>query len=66
VAPDRQAAVERAGAMFEQGPVLGGYTWLEVRLVLLGRKGRPIEEGHDLVQESDIACHFQVVDDCVW
>jgi hypothetical protein len=32
---------------------------------LPGRKSRPIEEGDGLVEESDIACDFKVVDDCV-
>ena len=65
VAPDRQAAVERARAMFEQGPVLCGHPWLEIRLVLPRRESRPVEEGNDLVEESDIAGDFQVVDDRV-
>jgi hypothetical protein len=41
-APDRQAAVERAGAMLEQGPVLCGHVWLEIRFVLPGCEERPV------------------------
>ena len=63
MAPDRQAAVERARAMFEQGAALCGHAWLEIRLVLSSREERPIEEGHDLVEELDIAGDFKVVDD---
>ena len=63
VAPNRQTAVERACAMFEQGAVLRGHTWLEIRLVLPSRESRPVEEGNDLVEETDIAGDFKVVDD---
>jgi hypothetical protein len=40
--------------------------WLEVRLVLPGRENRPVEEGNDLVEKTDIAGYFKVVDDRVW
>jgi hypothetical protein len=49
--------------MFEQGPGLCGHLWLEVGLVLPGRQGRPIEKGHALIEEPDIAGDFKVVDD---
>lgn len=51
--------------MFEQAPVLCGHTWLEIRLVLSGREGWSFEEGNDLVEETDIACDFKVVDNRV-
>ena len=41
MAPDRQAAVEGAGAMLAQGPVLCGHAWLAIRFVLPGCEERP-------------------------
>src|SRR5687768_12548548 len=60
-----QTAVERARAMLEQSGALRGHTGLEVRLVLLSRENRPIEEGNDLVEKTNIAGYFKVMDDRV-
>jgi hypothetical protein len=42
MAPDRRAAVERAGAMLEQGPGLCRHMWLEIRFVSPGCEERPV------------------------
>ena len=65
VAADRQTAVERARAMLEQGTALRRHTGLEIRLVLANRESRPVEEGNDLVEKTDIAGDFKVMEDRV-
>src|SRR6185437_11505440 len=50
VAADGEAAVEGAGAMLEDGGVLGGGRGLEIGLGLVGRKERAIEKRHHLVE----------------
>ena len=51
--------------MLEQGTALRGHTGLEIRLVLANRESRPVEEGNDLVEKTDIAGDFKVMDDRV-
>ena len=63
VAANRQTAVERARAMLEQGTALRRHTGLEIRLVLANRESRPVEEGNDLVEKTDIAGDFKVMED---
>ena len=65
MAANRQTAVEGARAMLEQGAGLRGYSGLEIRLVLADRESRPVEEGNDLVEKTDIAGDFKVMEDRV-
>ena len=65
MAANRQTAVQSARAMLEQGAALRGHTGLEIRLVLANRESRPVEEGNDLVENTDIAGHFKVMEDRV-
>jgi hypothetical protein len=44
---------------------LRGHTWCEIRLVFSVRESRSIEEGDYLIEETDIAGDFKVVEDRV-
>src|SRR5437879_43881 len=65
VAPDRQAAVERAGAVLEQRAPLSGHAWLEIRLGLPGGEERPPEERNDLVEEARVFGDLEIPEDHV-
>src|SRR2546426_12356439 len=65
VAPDRQAAVERAGAVLEQRTPLSGHAWLEIRLGLPGGEERPPEERNDLVEEARLFGDLEIPEDHV-
>src|SRR2546422_7547210 len=65
VAPDRQAAVERAGAVLEQRTPLSGHAWLEIRLGLPGGEERPPEERNDLVEEARVFGDLEIPEDPV-
>ena len=62
---DREAPVERAGAVFEHGATLAGDRGLEVRLVLFRCEDGPFEEGDDLVKHGGIARRLEVLGDGV-
>ena len=62
MAADAQAAVERPGAVLEEGGPLACHAGLEVRLALAGGEGRPLEERHDLVEQAGVVRHVEVVD----
>ena len=56
-----EALVDRANAMFEERAVLGGHARLAVRLVLVRREQRRLEERHALVQHADVAGRADVL-----
>jgi hypothetical protein len=51
--------------MFEKSTALFGNTRLEVRLLLPSRERRSVEEGNDLVEKTDVAGDFKVVNNHV-
>ena len=63
VAAHRQTAIERARAVLEQGAALRGHARLEIQIFLPRRERRPVEEGNDLVENSEIVGDFQVLND---
>src|SRR6185437_2635542 len=61
VTTDAEAAVEGAGAMLEDGGVLGGGRGLEIGLGLIGCKESATEKRNHLVEQGVIAGDLQVV-----
>ena len=60
---NRQAAIESARAVLEQGAGLRGHPGLEIQIFLLRRERGTVEKGNDLIEESEIVGDFQVLND---
>ena len=65
VISNAEAPVQGARAVLEERRPLRGHAGLEVRFGLARREHRPVEKGHDLVQDGDVPRHLEVVGDGV-
>jgi hypothetical protein len=65
VAADRQAAVERACTVLEEGGGLRRYVGLEIRIFLPRRESGTVEERDDLLEKTDIPCELKVLNNYI-
>ena len=65
VRADRDAAIDRADAVLEDGPRLARHVRQGIDLVHVGRQRRRLEERHRLVEHARIACRPDVLGDDV-
>ncbi len=65
MAPDRQAPVEGARAVLEQGPRRFGDVGLEIHITLPGREGHPLEERNNFIEQAGLPGDLKVVENRV-
>ena len=63
VGADREALVDRAHTVFEDGPIQRRDAGQAVRLVRANREHRRFQIGHALVQDAGVACRADVFGD---